>query len=243
MLRAWHSPELRPTMDIDMLVMSSNEEANIKARILEIMVLEVETDGISFDPGSIRTEPISENAGYAGIRVRFIGLLSSARVSVQIDFGFGDIIFPEPEIVELPALLDYPAPRLLGYSRESTIAEKFEAMVKLGFLNSRMKDFYDIWLLSRQFSFDGVMLADSIRLTFKQRGTELIPEIDAFSDAFIDQKQSYWNSFYKRLHQDHLPASFREIVKEVESFLTPVVSSILNETKTIETWNPAGSWI
>ncbi len=160
MLRAWNSPEFRPTMDIDMLVRSSNEEINIKAQIMEIMELEVEADGISFDPGSIRTEPITENAGYAGLRVRFIGFLGSARVSVQIDIGFGDIVFPDPEIVELPALLDYPAPKLMGYSRESTIAEKFEAIIKLGLLNSRMKDFYDIWLLSRQFSFDRAMLAE-----------------------------------------------------------------------------------
>jgi predicted nucleotidyltransferase component of viral defense system len=243
MLRAWDSPEFRPTMDIDMLVRSSNEEANIKAQILEIMKLEVQTDGISFDPGSIRTEPITENAGYVGIRVRFIGSLGSARVSVQIDIGFGDVIFPQPELVELPTLLEYPAPRLFGYSRESTIAEKFEAMVKLGLLNSRMKDFYDIWLLSRQFNFDGAILAESIRLTFKQRGTELITEIDAFSESFIDQKQSYWISFYKRLNQDHVPASFREVVKEVESFLAPIVSSILKETKTNVTWKPAGSWI
>ncbi len=243
MLRAWRSPEFRATMDIDMLGRTSNEEANIVAQIRDIIALDVDSNGLVFDPDSIQTEQITEDADYEGIRIRFRGLLGTARINMQINIGFGDIVYPEPEEADLPTMLDSPAPRLLCYSRESSIAEKFEAMVKLGFLNSRMKDFYDIWLLSRQFHFEQATLAEAIRLTFEQRGIVLPSDIDAFSETFIDTKQSQWMAFYKRLKQDHIPASFQDIVAEVESFLLPIVSSIFQETPTITSWRPAGPWL
>jgi len=148
MLRVWRSPELRPTMDIDMLGRTSNREADIIAQIRDILSMDVEADGLAFDADSIQAERITEDADYEGIRIH------SARINMQVDIGFGDVVYPKPEKAELPTMLDSPAPRLLCYSRESSIAEKFETMVKLGVLNSRMKDFYDIWLLSRQFDFD-----------------------------------------------------------------------------------------
>ena len=119
---------------------------------------------------------------------------------MQIDIGFGDIVHPAPEESELPTMLDLAAPRLLCYSRESAIAEKFEAMVKLGILNSRMKDFYDIWLLSRVFDFEGNNLATAIQLTFDQRGTHLTDEIVVFQATFIAEKQTQWTAFCQRLN-------------------------------------------
>lgn len=150
MMRAWRSPESRPTMDIDLLEKTNNEEVSILAQIRDVLDVEVVPDGMTFNPASIYAERITEDADYEGIRIRFLGALGSARVNLQIDIGFGDVVFPGPETIELPTMLDFPGPRLWCYSRESTIAEKFEAMVKLGELNSRMKDFYDIWSLSRQ---------------------------------------------------------------------------------------------
>ena len=137
MLRVWHSPELRPTMDIDMLGRTSNKEADIIAQIRDILSMDVEADGLAFDADSIQAERITEDADYEGIRIRFRGTLDSARINMQVDIGFGDVVYPEPEESELPTMLDSPAPRLLCYSRESSIAEKFEAMVKLDALNSR----------------------------------------------------------------------------------------------------------
>jgi hypothetical protein len=243
MLRVWRSPQFRATMDIDMLGREGPEKVNIAAQIREIILLEVEPDGISFDPDSIQAESIIENAGYEGTRIRFSGILDSARVSMQIDIGFGDVVYPGPEVVDFPTLLDSPVPNLVCYSRESAIAEKFEAIVKLGFLNSRIKDFFDIWLLSRQFSFERATLAEAVRLTFEQRGTEMISDIDAFSEAFIDQKQSQWTAFYKRLKQEHIPEPFREIVKDVEYFLAPISSSILQGNPSFKTWKPTGPWL
>jgi hypothetical protein len=238
MLRAWNSPEFRPTMDIDMLGRRGNDEANIISQIREVMEVHVDPDGLSFDPESIQSERITEDADYEGIRIRFRGALGTARINMQMDIGFGDIVYPGPERAELPCMLDAPAPSLLCYSRESAIAEKFEAMVSLGELNSRMKDFYDIWLLSRQFAFEFGKLAEAIRLTFKQRGTELAEPIDAFSEAFTTSRQPLWSAFRRRLKQEHLPESFAEITAEVEAFIKPILR---RESKELS-WPPAGPW-
>ena len=242
MLRVWRSPELRPTMDIDMLGRTSNKEADIIAQIRDILSMDVEADGLAFDADSIQAERITEDADYEGIRIRFRGALDSARINMQVDIGFGDVVYPEPEESELPTMLDSPAPRLLCYSRESSIAEKFEAMVKLGVLNSRMKDFYDIWLLSRQFDFDGAKLAEAIRLTFERRGTALPTEIEAFTEPFIDAKQIQWTTFWKRLQQDHVPVSFREVTTAVDGFLAPVVAAISSGKPSPTNWTAPGAW-
>ena len=212
MLRIWDSPEIRPTMDIDMLGITDNKESEIINQVRDILAVDVEADGLFFDPDSIKSERITEDADYEGIRIRFHGSLEKAIIHMQIDIGFGDAVHPGPEMHELPTLLDFPAPRLKCYSRESAIAEKFEAMVKLGILNSRMKDFYDIWLLARLFDFDGAILTEAIRQTFERRGTQLSSEIEAFSDSFIDSKQGQWTAFWKRLNQKHVPKKFRDIV-------------------------------
>lgn len=243
MLRVWCSPEFRPTMDIDMLGKTSNKEVDIVAQIQDILTVDVETDGLTFDPDSIQAERITEDADYKGIRIRFLSALGSARINMQIDIGFGDVVYPEPEESDLPTMLNSPAPRLLCYSRESSIAEKLEAMVKLGVLNSRMKDFYDIWLLSRQFEFDGAKLAEAIRLTFKQRGTSLPEEIDAFTEPFIEAKQIQWAAFRKRLQQDHVPTSFREITASVDSFLSPIVAALSSGKLRPKNWTVSGPWV
>ena len=242
MLRVWRAAEFRPTMDIDLLGRTSNEEAGVAAQIRDVLLVKVETDGLAFHPDSIRTERVTEDADYGGIRVRFSGALDTARIHMQIDIGFGDVVYPGPEESELPVMLDFPAPRLLCYSRESSIAEKFEAMVKLGRLNSRMKDFYDIWLLSRQFDFTSDELVRAIRLTFERRGTELPLEIEAFSRSFADAKQTQWTAFRNRLQQLHIPKSFAEITASVEQFLSPASASIFSEKPSSANWAAPGPW-
>ena len=242
MLRVWRSPEIRPTMDIDMLGRTNNDVGSIVAQIREIMAVDVEADGLVFDPASIQAERITEDADYEGIRIRLRGLLDTARVTLQIDIGFGDIIYPGPEESDLPAMLDFPAPRLFCYSRESAIAEKFEAMVKLGILNSRMKDFYDIWLLSRQFDFDGASLAEAIRLTFERRETPLTAAIDAFGESFVEAKQIQWTAFWRRLQHEHVPASFHEVVAAVAVFLAPLASALSQGHPVSGSWAAPGPW-
>ncbi|MEJ0057323.1 MAG: nucleotidyl transferase AbiEii/AbiGii toxin family protein [Bacteroidota bacterium] len=153
MLRVWKASDIRPTMDIDLLGKTANEIQSIVDKVKEIIEVEVEPDGLSFDATSVAGEPITEDADYEGVRINFEGSLGNAKIPMQIDIGFGDIIYPDPTNTELPVMLDFPNATLLCYSRESSIAEKFQAMVKLGEVNSRMKDFFDIWKLSRQFDF------------------------------------------------------------------------------------------
>ncbi|VAX06853.1 FIG00645039: hypothetical protein with HTH-domain [hydrothermal vent metagenome] len=242
MLRVWQSPQFRPTMDIDMLGKTSNEIDSICAQVADIIAIDID-DGLVFDPATIRGERIKEDADYEGVRVRFIGTLENARVNMQIDIGFGDIIYPEPIEAELPTLLDSPAPRLLCYSRESAIAEKFEAMIKLGALNSRMKDFYDIWLLSRQFEFDGAELAEAIRLTLENRETEIPEVITSFTDEFIKAKDKQWAAFHKRIGQEHVPADFAEVVAGVEAFLQPVAMALSAGEPFFRKWSISNSWV
>ncbi len=243
MLRAWHSPEFRPTMDIDLLGMTSNEEARIIAQIQEVLAVEVAPDGLDFEGSSLQAGPITEDADYEGIRIRFRGALDSARIDMQIDIGFGDAIFPEPQELELPTMLEGPAAKLLCYSRESVIAEKFETMLKHGELNSRMKDFYDIWLLSTQFFFEGARLSEAIRQTLERRGTELPLEIPAFTVEFATGKQTQWMAFRKRLRQTSVPVSFAEVVDAVRAFLDPIVSGMASRPPTPMKWTAPGPWV
>lgn len=242
MLRAWRSPELRSTMDIDLLGRTSNETASIVAQICDILSAAVDPDGLAFDQDSILAERITEDADYEGIRIRFQGNLDSARVNMQIDIGFGDIVFPGPEESDLPTLLGSPAPRMLCYSRESAIAEKFEAMVKLRELNSRMKDFYDIWLLSRQFGFAGENMAEAIRLTFDRRGTPLPDDVLAFTEGFGETKQTQWAAFHRRLRQDHVPMLFSEVVLSVREFLLPLTVALSSGKAAPSRWTAPGPW-
>jgi hypothetical protein len=161
---------------------------------------------------------------------------------MRIDIGFGDVVYPGPEESELPTMLDFPAPRLLCYSRESSIAEKLEAMVKLKTLNSRMKDFYDIWLLSRQFDFHGVHLAEAIRRTFEQRDTLLPEKIEAFTPAFTDAKEIQWRAFRKRLQSNSVPESFREIITTVDEFITPIFIAVFSKKTISAKWIAPGPW-
>lgn len=243
MLRLWNTSDSRPTMDIDMLGRTSNDAGNIIQQIKEMLIVEAPDDGLCFDVASLQSEQIKENADYHGIRVLFKGSLDTAKVHMQIDVGFGDIVYPVPEKSVMPTILDLPAPELFVYSRETVIAEKFEAMIKLGNLNSRMKDFYDIWMLSRQFDFKGAELAEAIRLTFENRSTIISVEIEAFSEQFIESKQIQWITFVKRINQEHVPAQFKDIISSIKSFLYPLASALSNHTSIPKEWSSMKQWL
>lgn len=243
MLRVWHSPESRSTMDIDLLGRTENQETDIVRQFQDIIGVRVEPDGLSFDSDSIKTERISEEAEYNGFRIHFRGLLGSARINMQIDIGFGDVVHPKLEEANLPSMLGYPEARLLCYSRESVIAEKFHTIVRFGNLNSRMKDFYDIWLLCRQFDFDGATLFNAVRLTFEQRRTPLPVGDTLLPEEFITKKQLQWAAFRKRSLLNHAPESFRDIAAKVEGFLAPFVAEPTLEGLVEMVWRHPGPWI
>ena len=242
MLRIWQTPDIRPTMDIDLLGRTNNDMSLLISNITDILSVDVEPDGLSFFPDDITAERITEDAEYEGIRIWFPAKLDTMTLNMQIDIGFGDVIYPGPEKSEIPTILEFPAPFLLCYSRESSIAEKFEAMLKLRELNSQMKDFYDIWLLSRQFGFDGKTLSEAIKLTLEQRGTELPDEIVAFSQEFIGEKQIQWNAFRKKLEQIHVPDEFEDIVIKVKEFIDPISSALISRRPPPLKWSAPGPW-
>lgn len=239
-LWALQGPDSRPTRDIDMLGQTSNEPEAILVQVREIIATSVVDDGLRFDADSLKAEAITEDADYQGLRVTFIGFLDNARIAMQLDIGFGDAVFPFPSWQTFPTLLDFPSARIQCYTPESAIAEKFQAMVHLGELNSRMKDFYDIWLLSRQHAFTLSNLSGAIERTFEKRNTE-VPENSPFTTAFVDSKQPQWQAFHKRLGQPHVPQAFAEVVETVEQFLAPVMAKQAGESAG-ERWHPPGPW-
>jgi predicted nucleotidyltransferase component of viral defense system len=145
---AWGMTQYRPTRDIDLLGYTSNDIGKLVGIIQEICSLPVPEDGLIFEPQSVQGERITEDADYEGVRVRFQAHVGSSRLHLQIDVGFADVVSPEPQSLNYPTLLSMPAPELRGYPPESVVAEKLQAMVFLGTINSRMKDFYDLWMLA-----------------------------------------------------------------------------------------------
>jgi len=158
LLTAWRAPKSRPTMDIDLMGRTDNSLEHIRFVVEEICGLAVEQDGVEFREETIEIQRIKEDAEYEGTRVRLTATVSKARLVVQIDIGFGDSIVPRPDEIEYPVLLEFPVPKLLAYPRETVVAEKLEAITVLGVLNSRMKDYFDLMLLSQLYEFDGAVL-------------------------------------------------------------------------------------
>jgi len=244
MLMAWNAPISRPTSDIDLLGNVENDVDAIVSLMKEICMQEVEPDGLVFDADTVTGEVIAEVAEYQGVRVGVRGNLGPARVNVQLDVGFGDPVVPSPVQFAYPVLLDMPVPRLRGYSRESMIAEKLESMARFGMLNSRMKDFFDIWLLSRQYDFDGKTLEMAVDKTFTNRGTEASPELIALMGDFSKDKakSTQWRAFRRKNRLDLVPIDLAEVVTSIVKFVGPVLSAIEGGGSLSSTWAPPGPW-
>ena len=244
MFSAWCGPASRPTMDIDLLGKIDNRLEVIIDAMKDACLMEVEADGISFNAETVEAVRITEDAQYEGVRVRVHGNIGNARATLQIDIGFGDVIVPSPSTVSYPVILDFPAPELKGYTMESSIAEKFQAMVKLGILNSRMKDFYDIWILSRSFDFKGEVLAEAVEKTFANRNTPITLNAAVFDPSFgIDMdKNVQWQSFIRKTKLIDTPESFEEVITVVKLFLEPLVASIAERRAFNSIWTVPGPW-
>ncbi|MCX4241649.1 nucleotidyl transferase AbiEii/AbiGii toxin family protein [Paraliomyxa miuraensis] len=196
----WTGKPHRATRDVDLLGLGDCSEAHIREVFTQVLAPTVE-DGVVFDPNSMEVGPIREDQVYGGVRVEVIAHVTSAKLRLQVDVGFGDAITPKAVLVELPSLLDFPAPRLRVYPRETVVAEKLEAMVQLGMANSRMKDFYDLALIARMFDFDGRVLSRAIRTTFERRRTPLPRGLPlALTTAFADDagKNVQWTGFVRK---------------------------------------------
>jgi hypothetical protein len=245
MFTVWGAPTTRSTRDIDLLGQLNNNVDTIVPVLREVCGQDVEPDGLEFSAESLDGQIIKEDADYSGVRVTFQGFLENARVAMQIDIGFGDVVVPEAIMTNYPTILDQTSPRLRSYPRETVVAEKFEAMVKLGQLNSRLKDFFDLWLLSRQFEFDGQLLATAIQQTFQNRQTTINRTPVALTATFANDptKQSQWRGFLRKSRLTDAPQDLNEVVVLIAEFIQPVATALTNGTEFTQVWHPPGPWV
>lgn len=237
--------ERRTTMDIDLLGFTENSLDNLAAIAKAICDADVEEDGIEFDSENIRVARIKEDADYEGVRILTNAFLERSRIPIQIDIGFGDAMGPGAIPATVPTLLDFPSPKLRCYHQLTAIAEKFEAMVKLGELNSRMKDFYDIWNIIRHEEIDGTELQKACAATFNRRKTPFELNTRFFSETFPDAigKETQWAAFVRKQGLEEVaPSSFKEITQLLQHFFRPMVEAQLSRQRFLGNWSPSGQW-
>ena len=230
----------RLTRDVDLL---ARNLLNTEAELLRVfrVICQIETDdAIRFDLDSFATERIIEGGAYEGVHIKVTGYIDKSKQVIQFDVGYGDVVVPEAVVMEYPSLLDMECPKILAYSYDSVVAEKFEAMIALAEANSRMKDFYDIFMLSRHFSFDGAILQEAIQQTLHRRATPTSEFPVALTDDFANSRDKLvqWAAF-QRNTQVAEGISFQATVTGIREFLLPVYQSMLSH----ECWSSTWSWV
>ncbi len=241
----WGDSPHRPTRDVDFLGLGDSSEAGLQAVFRELCDVQVEDDGLTLMADSVQVEVIRSETEYGGTRVKLYGDLAGARVPVQADIGFGDAVTPGVTEIEYPVLLDGPTPHVKAYPRETVVAEKYQALVHLGFANSRMKDFYDLWAIAREFDFDGKTLSEAIFNTFSRRRTSLpAHRPSGLSPEFYEDanKSSQWNAFIRKSAPATTPPSLTEVCRFLESFLLPVTQAAVQEHEFKAVWKQGGPW-
>ena len=233
----------RVTRDADLLGFGDSSLPALSQTFREICATVVEDDGVTFELDSVQGEPIRALEEYVGLRIELRANLGGAIVRVQVDIGIGDAV--RPTEITLPTLLDFPQPFLRAYNRENSLAEKFEAMVKLGFINTRMKDYFDFWHLSRNFAFEGEELGETIRATLGRRGTPLptVIPIGLSGEFFSDKtKQIQWKAFWRKSVRREPAPELPEVVTKVAEFIMPVVQAVIGQKPYPKSWPPSGPW-
>jgi predicted nucleotidyltransferase component of viral defense system len=227
---------IRATTDIDLLAQkTSNEVENIKQIFKEIFLSEVD-DALRYDLDSLDVNSITEFKAYHGVNISIVAYLDRTKIPISIDIGFGDIIYPERILMDFPVLLEMDVPKIYAYSLNSVVAEKFEAIVSLGYANSRYKDFYDIYILASNYDFDGDELKKAIEETFHHRQTGF-DDIVAFEKEFAEDaiRKSRWNSFIKKKKAMET-VDFTTAVEQIIDFLKPIVEKIVDNGEIDTQW-------
>ncbi len=241
----WTGEMHRPTRDLDLLGFGDSSEDRLAEVFRSLCSAAVPDDGLTFSPETVTVQPIREEQEYGGQRVKLEVRLGGARVDLQVDVGFGDAVTPRPEAVTFPTLLGMDGPRLRAYPRETVVAEKLEALVKLGLTNSRMKDFYDLAIMARTFPFAGPVLRDAIRATFTRRQTAFPSGVPVgLTEAFAaDQtKRRQWAAFRTRNGLGGRIGELGKLVRELSAFLRPPLAAAGTAEDFPEAWEPGGPW-
>lgn len=224
----WQGHYYRATRDIDFLGIGSPDLERIKRVFINLCDQNtLEMDGLVFNADSVKTSPIQDTLDYSGVRVNLRALLERARIDLQVDIGFGDVITPAPERLVFPPLLDAPGPEVMAYPKYTAMAEKFLAMARLGIDNSRMKDFYDMVVMFRLFDFDSVLLAKAIQNTCQARKFELTKKVPVALTAEFYQnpeKINLWNGFSQRAGLTIPVGNLDEVVIELRNHLLSVLN-------------------
>ena len=243
MLRAWQLNEHRPTLDIDLLGKTKNNAQNLQRIVQDICGQEVIRDGITYETDGLRITEIQVDGDYLGARILFRAKLHSAKIPMQLDIGFSDLIFPKPCSIAYPALLEFPAPKLRGYTAESVIAEKFEAMAKLGLVNTRLKDFYDIWILLKGFSFRGESLQGAMQATFDRRKSSLDRLPDSLSKEFYSDPAHIkrWQKFLQQMEFENA-IELTMVISDIKDFLQPIVDATFRKQLFNLSWSYEKKW-
>ena len=241
----WGGSLYRPTRDLDFTGYGSSEPNAVLDRFREICAVVVVEDGVVFEAATLRTEPIREETDYGGVRFLFEARLGAARVQMQVDVGFGNAIEPPAEDVEYPRLMDAPSPNVRAYPQEAVVAEKFHAMVVLGERNTRLKDFYDLHVLARNFPFDGDRIARAIKATFARRRTPIEVSLPvALAPRFFTdgQRGQQWRAYLTRNSLPGALADFGAVGELLQSFLQPVWSALAANEDFLGLWPQSGPW-
>ena len=240
----WTGTPHRATRDLDLLGFGEATESHILAVFNEVLATLVEDDGVRFDASTLEVGQIREGQEYGGIRAEILARIASAQVRLQVDIGFGDAITPAAVEIEFPALLDFQAPKLHAYPRETVVAEKVEAMVQLGMANSRMKDFYDVALLSRIFEFDGEILARAIRATFDRRKTPIPAALPvALTSEFAEDasKKGQWSGFVRKSGAQDA-GTLADVIASIVMFVELPLRSAASGDAITGHWPAGGPW-
>lgn len=245
MLRVWDGAIARPTRDIDFLGRVDNTPEAIRGIVAECLSIELD-DGLAFG-SEIRAVPITVEDRYPGVRVKVAGDLGGARFVLRLDVGIDDAVVPDPGWVDYPVLLQDQVPRILAYQPATAVAEKFQAMIEIGLANSRMKDYHDIWMLSRTLEFDGQDLAEALRATFERRDTELPTEIPAeLTSEYTGQPETsrMWDTYRKGFSEavTDLPDDLHEVADAIAAFVMPASVAAASGVAFRETWTPTSGW-
>lgn len=242
---AWREAALRPTRDMDLLGYGPPDVATLVSVFTALCAVNAPDDGLEFLAATVRGDEIREGDIYHGVRIRLTARLASALIPLQVDVGFGDVVTPPAEEVDFPTLLDFPAPHVLAYPRPAVVAEKFEAMVTLGMANSRMKDFYDLWMLAQRSAFDGETLCQTLRATFSRRQIPLPADTPlALTLTFAEDavKQTQWTAFLRKSRLEPVATGLTAVVDALKEFLLPPVRAAAEGVAFPLNWPPGGPW-
>lgn len=245
LLRLWSNQPYRATLDLDLLRRGDGAFEAIREDLRAIAATPVPPDAVSFDGARIGVEAIRAEDEYAGTRATLPARCGTARLSLQIDMGLGDAVWPAPQKCTYPTLLDFPAPEILAYPREAVVAEKLEAMVVLGDRNSRIKDFFDLHYLASRFTFDRRTLADAVQRTFGRRRTA-IPAEDpiGLTPAYWDNpsRPTQVRAFARRAGLTVPDEHGETFQRTLHAFLAPILSDLRTKRHKSGTWPPGGPW-